>query len=391
MTTSRRARLITLPFFGVMLANFSYFLAVGVLQPVFPRYVKGPLGGDNLDVGIAVGIFSFAAVLIRPPAGRFADLRGRRVPVVGGAIVLAASFASLTFVETLPSVMLLRVAAGIGEAFFYVGAASIVNDLAPDHRRAEAVSYFTLSLFVALAVGPAIGEAVHRAGGYHAAWIAAAGFAGAASLVGVRLPETRPPAGDAPPGPARIVHRAGLRPGLVLLTSVWGLASFNAFVPLYVLELGLTGSAPVFATYSGVVLAIRSMGARLPDKIGPRRVAGGSLVATVSGLTVLALWGEPVGLFVGASMFAVGQAFAFPALMTIAVARAAAHERASVVGTFTAFFDLAFGVGALTSGAVASAFGYRGSFGVSGLIAFGGLSILVAGARRRRIRARRAG
>ena len=56
------------------------------------------------------------------------------------------------------------------------------------------------------------------------------------------------------------------------------------------------------------------------------------------------------------------QALAFPALMTLAVNSAPATERSSVVGTFTAFTELGFAIGALTLGVIASAVGYDGVF-----------------------------
>jgi hypothetical protein len=76
----------------------------------------------------------------------------------------------------------------------------------------------------------------------------------------------------------------------------------------------------------------------------------------------MAMWAEPVGLFVGTALFSVGQSLVFPALMSLALANAPAAERGAVVGTFTAFFDLAFGIGAISLGWVASQFGYSGVF-----------------------------
>ena len=48
--------------------------------------------------------------------------------------------------------------------------------------------------------------------------------------------------------------------------------------------------------------------------------------------------------------------------MTLAVNSAPASERSSVVGTFSAFTELGFLVGALSLGAVASTAGYDGVF-----------------------------
>jgi predicted MFS family arabinose efflux permease len=68
--------------------------------------------------------------------------------------------------------------------------------------------------------------------------------------------------------------------------------------------------------------------------------------------------------------------------MTIAIRGAPSSERGSVVGTFTAFFDLAYGVGAIGLGAVVPLAGYRGMFAVASGAAIGGLGLLFLYARR---------
>jgi MFS family permease len=83
-----------------------------------------------------------------------------------------------------------------------------------------------------------------------------------------------------------------------------------------------------------------------------------------------------VGLFVGTALFSAGQSLVFPALMSLALANAPAEERGAVVGTFTAFFDLAFGVGAISLGWVASQFGYSGVFVGAAIAAALGLGVL---------------
>ncbi len=76
----------------------------------------------------------------------------------------------------------------------------------------------------------------------------------------------------------------------------------------------------------------------------------------------IGIWNVPAGLFLGTVILAFGQALAFPALMTLAVNGAPASERSSVVGTFTAFTELGFAIGALSLGAIASHVGYDGVF-----------------------------
>ncbi|MDQ3645339.1 MAG: MFS transporter [Actinomycetota bacterium] len=374
---------MTRPFLLVMWSTLAYFICVGALLPTLPLYVEGPLGGGTVAVGMTIGIFSLAAVLIRPFTGRVGDTRGRRPLLVAGAAVVGVAVLGYLVVDSLALLLVLRIVAGAGEAAFYVGAASAINDISPDERRGEAFSYFSLALFGGLALGPILGEQALEWGGYDSAWIVAASGALLAALVALKVPETRPDTDDdRPRGKTPLVHRAGLLPGTILAAHIWGLASFISFLPLYVLDLGLQGSKYIFALHSGILLVIRSLGARLPDRLGPRLSARASLSCSTVGLAVMAIWGTVPGLIVGTILFSIGHSLLFPALMILAINGAPASERASVVSTFTAFFDLAFGLGAVSAGAVAAVLGYRGAFAASGVAAFSGLVLLNLYARR---------
>ncbi len=72
-------------FVTVVAAALAYFLGLGILAPVLPRYIEDVLDGGGLQVGIAVGAFAVTAALLRPWAGSLGDRRGRRILLVGGA------------------------------------------------------------------------------------------------------------------------------------------------------------------------------------------------------------------------------------------------------------------------------------------------------------------
>ena len=369
-----RPRLVTPVFILITLATFAYFVSVGALIPTLPLYVEGPLGGGDVAVGLGIGAFSLSAVLLRPFSGRLSDVRGRRLLLVACAALVVLSVAGYVLVSTFIPLLLLRLLTGAGEAFFYVGAAAAINDIAPDERRGEALSFFSLALYAGLALGPVLGEMALGVDRFDAVWFLSAGAALVALLLGWKVPDTRPE--GVVTGSGALIHRAALVPGTVLAASVWGLAGFSTFVPLYARELGLEGSGLVFVTYSSLVLALRLFGARIPDRLGTRLTARFALAASALGMAIMGFWAATPGLFLGVAVFGIGQALAFPALMSIAVRGAAASERGAVVGTFTAFFDLAFGLGAVTLGAVASTFGYEGAFRVAALVALGGLGLL---------------
>ena len=374
----RRPRLLTWVFARVMLVNFGYFLSLGIMNPVLPRYIAGPLGGSNLAVGFGVGSFTIVSLLLRPWSGRFGDRSGRKKGIVLGAFAHTFGTLGMVVANSLGQVIAFRMLTGIAEAFLFVGASTAAQDLAPDDRRAEAASLFSVSLFSAIAIGPAIGETLLDNFGYDTVWLVAAAVVGLGALVALTLPDTRTEEMVAePPTDAPLIHRAALRPGFPLACAIWGLAAFNSFVPLYATkDLGLPGARTVILANAGTILVLRLFFGRLPDRIGPLRAARMALIFSPAGLAVMGLWAEIPGLYVGAVLLAVGQAFAFPSLMTMAVNNAPASERGSVMGTFTAFFDLSFGGGAIVLGAVANALGYNGAFLAAMCVALVGTATL---------------
>ena len=225
-----------------MLVNFGYFLSLGIMNPVLPRFIAGPLGGSNLAVGVGVGSFTIVSLLLRPWSGRFGDRKGRKLGIVGGAFSHTIGTLGMTISTSLAHVVGFRMLTGIAEAFLFVGASTAAQDLAPDDRRAEAASIFSLSLFSALAIGPAIGETILDRYGYDPVWLAAAAVVGLGTLVALTLPDTRPDEVLEHTGKVPLIHRAALRPGFPLACAIWSLAAFNSFVVLYALELGLPGA-----------------------------------------------------------------------------------------------------------------------------------------------------
>jgi len=367
-------RLLSPLFLWVMLSTFAYFVALGMTTPTLPRYVEGPLGSGNLAVGIVVGAFALTAVVLRPFVGRISDRKGRRLLIIGGGLVVGASIVGYDLSDSLGPLLIARLLTGVGEAAFYVGAATVINDIAPNERRGEALSYFSLALFGGLAVGTVLGEVILDAAGFTPMFWVAGASAAFAGLVGFVVTETRPE--GAGQGPMKLIHRGALLPGTVLGTNIWGLATFSAFIPLYALQIGMDGSRFVFALNSAIIIAIRLFGAKLPDRLGPLLSSRLALSGVALGFAIMGMWSDPVGLYVGTVFYSVGHALLFPALMTMAINQAPPSERGAVIGTFTSFFDLFFGIGAASAGAIASQVGYTGAFSIAGLVAAGGLVLL---------------
>lgn len=374
------ARLVTSRFAVVTAATFCYFFALGALLPTLPRYVEDELGGGGIAVGVVVGVFAVSAALARPWAGRLGDVKGRRILVSGGSLIVGLSVLAYALVDSLVPLVALRLVTGFGEAALFVGAATAIQDLAPDDRRGEAASYFSVALYAGLALGPAAAEALHDAYGFHAVWYAAGGAALVAALFGLGTPAlSGPPAAR----PEKLLYGAALGPGLVLLLGLVPFAGFAAFISLYGEEIGLDDVGPIFFAYAGTVLLIRVVGARLPDRLGWRRASSVALASVGGGALVLAAWSSVASVWIAAFAMAVGMSLLFPALFSAAVAGVPEDQRSQAVGTFSLFFDLANGLGAPVLGLVVALTSYRGAFFVSAVVAACGVFAQMSLSRRR--------
>jgi predicted MFS family arabinose efflux permease len=354
--------LFTPAFIALLLAVLAYFTAGGMEIPLAPLFAARVLGADEIGVGIAVGAVALTALFLRPFAGRTSDRRGRRPLLIGGALLYAAATAAHAVAPDLTVMIGLRLVLGVAEAFFFVAGLAAMADLAPPGRTGEALSFYSLSLYLGIALGPLIGQALLGLGGFTLAWLGAAALALLAAILATRIPETREATvtDDVPVVP--LIHRASIGPGLGLLSGIAAMAGFFAFVALHAEAIGFVDWSLILLEFGAIVIGTRLVFAKLPDRIAPYRLGSAALALTAAGIAVVALVPDSVGLFIGAGILAVGVAFTTPAFFSAALARVSPHERGAAMGTMSISIDLAFGAGPMVFGLVAAAGGIPAAF-----------------------------
>ena len=382
-----RRSLLSPGFVLVTAATLFYFVALGALLPTLPVYVEDELGGGSVAVGVTVGVFAVSAALLRPLAGRLGDTRGRRILVIGGSLVMGLSVLAYTLVDSIAALVALRLLTGAGEAAMWVGAATAIQDMAPDDRRGEAASYFSVALYAGLAFGPLVGEGLRDSAGFHAVWI----FAGCCGLVACALGFGTPRDVRREPQPFRLLHPAALGPGAILLLGMLPFIGFATFIALYGPTVGFADVAPLLLVYGVLVLVIRVVGAKLPDQLGWTRASSTALSVLAVGGLLLGLWSGTAGVWLAVVALAIGMSLLFPALFSATVAAVPESERGQAVGTFSLSFDLASGLGPAVLGVVVALADYRAAFVVAGIGAAAGLALVGPVARRAAASARSAG
>jgi predicted MFS family arabinose efflux permease len=359
--------LFTRAFVMLGLAELAYFTGLGVAVYALPLYVTGPLGSDRAAAGIAFGAFAVSALLLRPVAGRLADVWGRSPLLVGGAVLAAVCTLLTAYAGSLAVVVLLRLLLGVAEAAFFVAGFAALADLAPASRMGEALSYNSLGLYLGLTVGPPLGELLVETWGFTVGWYGGAGLAVLAASVALMVGETREPGPAA--GHSRLIHRKSIPAGLAFLTSLVAIGGFLSLVTLHARGVGMgSASLPLFA-YGAVVVCCRIAFARVPDRLPSLPLGAAALATIAAGLTVLAVWSAPIGAVAGSVLLAVGVTFSTPAFFSAIFSTAAPSERGAAAGTASVFMDLGLGGGPILLGVVAEGSGIPAAFGVAAGVA----------------------
>jgi MFS family permease len=349
-------------FVALTLSDLAYFTAGGALIGVTPFFVTGPLGAGPAAVGLAVGSFSVTTLVVRPLVGRWVDRRGRRPLLVAGAATFAVLVLAHVLVTRLGWLVGVRLVLGGAEALYVVAGFAALADLAPPGRVGEALSYNSLALYVGIAAGPVIGQALLVAGGFDLVWAGTGLLLVGAAILAARVPETRPDAaGDQASGP--LFHPAALVPGLGLFAGVAAVSGFLAFAGLQASRLGVDAWSAVLAVFGVVVVACRILFAKVPDRVPPLRLAAAALTTSAMALLLLAAVPAVWSLLTGAALLAVGTAFLTPAAFAAVFSQVPPSERGSAAGTTSLFIDLGLGGGPLLLGLVAAEGGVAAAFG----------------------------
>ncbi len=363
-------------FAGIFAVTMLGLLSVGATLPVLPRYVTNELSGNEVEVGIVTGAFAITGLACRPWAGRLADLRGRKLVVICGALSTVISGLLLFIPAGIGGLIVSRLFLGAGEGAVYTAGSAWIVDMTPPERRGRIIGLYGLAIWGGLALGPPIGELILQSAGYEAVWAFAAAAPLLAALIALRIPHAFVPREPGAQSDTRLISREALRPGLGLSLAIVGYATMAAFVVLHLDERDIGHGAAVFAAFAASVVGMRVLGGGLPDRYGSIPCIIGAGTVEAAGLLVIAAATSVPMAIAGAVAMGSGFALLFPSLALLVINRVPEERRGAAMGTFTAFFDLGMGVGSLLAGAAAAIGGYEAAFVLAAVCAL--LTIAVA-------------
>ncbi len=383
----------TADFIAVTSVNLLTFLAFQMVMPVIPVFVRGPLQGTDLAVGLLSGIFTLSAVVARPFMGLLLDTMGRRIVLTVGMIVFALGIFGYGLSETVYILAVFRCIHGLGFAAASTGASTMAADIVPRQRRSEGLGYFGMASTAMGAVAPTLGFWLSGSFSYAVLFNTSVAFSllafGVIFLLRETkaageeeksqkstLPQGKEEGGESSPSVVsrlkNLIEPQAMPASAVMFMITLTYGAVSAFIALYARQLGLDNPGLFFFIYALAIMASRPIAGSLADKYGVRPILIPAMTFVMAGFAMMWQTTGITLLLVGGALFGFGFGGLVPVLLAVAVTQAPDQRRGAATATYYAAFDLGIAVGGTAMGSVAEAWGYSAIFGIQiGIAAVG--------------------
>mgnify|MGYP000889804107 CR=1 FL=1 len=365
-------------FILICTANFFIFLGFQMTLPTIPLFIE-ELGGNDRLIGLVVGIFTFAALILRPIAGHALESKGRALVYLTGLAIFVLSVGSYAFTLSIAFLFIMRIIQGAGWGFSTTASGTIATDLIPVQKRGEGLGYFGLSGNLAMAIGPSLGLILAEEISFNILFLICAFFGFIAFLLSLMVTYKKVENYEKRIAVKKLdfYEKSALKPSWLMMFITVTFGGIATFLPLYSIENGVTGIQLYFLLYALALMLTRTFAGKLYDKKGHRAVFIPGALLVLTAMLLLSWLPNNAVLFTAALLYGTGFGAIQPALQAWSVAQAPVNRRGMANATFFSFFDLGIGLGAIFFGLIAHSFGYSFIYLASALsIVFSILSYL---------------
>jgi MFS transporter, DHA1 family, solute carrier family 18 (vesicular amine transporter), member 1/2 len=176
----------------VTFATFADITAYSVAVPVLPDLSRR-LGASPTMIGLLFASFGATLLTVSMPMGAVSDRIGRKPPMVGGLVALAAASTIFAFAASLPWLFAARLVQGASDAVTWVVGFALIADLYSQEERGRVMGLVMSGTNFAFMFGPTLGGWLYEAGGIRLPFlfVAALAIVGAIAFMWFDLPPAR--------------------------------------------------------------------------------------------------------------------------------------------------------------------------------------------------------
>ncbi len=354
---------------GISFCNYFFFSTL-------PIYAQN-LSGSAVYAGLVTGVYTLAAMIIRPFSGILSDQFGRTKLLILGAFICSIACALYSFASGLILLIAVRALNGIGFGIHSTCAGAVAADVIPKARMTEGLGYFGLYGTIAAAVAPGIALLIIGSGElwrFQVLFVLATMVSFTSMIFDCFITYERNSENKLNGG---FISAEQIRGDDELLPKTWlgfeyavfvpaaivtllhvALSSVTSFLTLFALERGL-GNVGLFFTFNAAGLFLsRLLCGKVVDRRGTDIVVIPAILVLAICLALVPFVDSLVGLYIVSVPLGLAQGAVVPAIYALMFNRCSPKRRGTVSAAFSSAIDIGYGFGSITFGFIAAGFNY---------------------------------
>lgn len=351
-------KLWTSSFVKITTINFLLFCSFHMLVPTFPLYLKS-LGGTDMIVGIAAGLFSAAGLVSRLYSGWLLDNKSRSLPFIIGLLIMI--FCPLAFIIVTPIlwILVIRFFQGFGFSMGNTSSSTSASDILPKNHFSEGLGIFGVSSSISLSIAPAFGIFIMESFGYQALFLCSFLLALISFILTLQF-KTKVINKEKKKFDWKndIINRAAIPASITMFFAITPYGAVNNFVSLYAIEKGFTHTGVFFILLAVSAIIFRVSTGKIIDRKSINIMYFVAIPSFFASILILSTANNELVFLLSAILFGIGFGSITPVLLTKALKSIPLVKRGSANSTYFLSFDLGMGLGGFIAGALSDLIGY---------------------------------
>lgn len=383
--SQHKAKLWTKDFTIISAANFFLYLVFYLLLVTMTVYAVEAFHVSESKAGLVTGIFIIGTLIGRLFIGRLITSIGNKIMLYSGLLVFIVT--SLLYFVNLGIGFLLvtRFLHGLALGVASTATGTIVAHIIPDTRKGEGISYYSMSITIATAIGPFIGIFMSQHTTYQVIFTFCALLAVISFLIAlfVRIPATEKHESATTEKQSfhisNFIEPKAVPIAIIIMILSLGYSSVLSFINFYAIELDLVSTASIFfVVYAIAILLSRPFTGRLMDIRGENAVMYPAFILFALGLFMLSGATSASMFLLAGALIGLGFGNMQSTTQAIAVKVTSPTRVGLATSTYYIALDAGLGFGPYVLGYVIPLTGYSKLYLVMGIIVCLTIALYVA-------------
>jgi MFS family permease len=357
-------------------SNFLMFITYYAILATLPIYLVSDFHANKTQVGFVIAVYTIASVTVRPFSGFALDRFGRKAILFISFFLYAFFYVGYLISFGLAAILLLRLVHGITWGAATISSSTVAVDNMPADKKGEGLGYFSLSVTLAMSIGPIVGLFICRQFGYPIMFMSTlliSLIAFVCVLFAYKPQQYEIPKEKLAFNWHHLFDATSILPSINLLVFMLSYGGLLSFIALYGKEIGVQNTSLFFLVFAIGIAVSRMTSGKVFDRHGPRKILSFCAIFLIIGFLMLALLKNVIGFYCAAIIIGFGNGVVFPTFQAMVNNVAKPEHRGAANSTIYTALDLGMGLGMMLMGIIAEYLSISSAFIICSFICVCGL------------------